>query len=61
MQKVYVLKHFETLTELANTLGISQAAVSRWHDIIPEKQALRLERLTDGELRYDPELYKQAA
>ncbi len=61
MKKISVVAHFESITQLAKSLGISQAAVSRWGEIIPEKQALRLERITDGALKYDPALYKKAA
>jgi DNA-binding transcriptional regulator YdaS (Cro superfamily) len=52
-----VLDFYKTQQLLATALGISQAAVSKWGDIMPEKQALKLDRITNGELKYDPELY----
>ncbi|USH01106.1 Cro/Cl family transcriptional regulator [Grimontia kaedaensis] len=59
MLKQDVINHFGRQRLIADTLRISQAAVSRWGDIIPEKQALRLEYLTQGALVYDPTLYKK--
>lgn len=51
------LDFYKTQQTLAAALGISQAAVSKWRDPIPEKQALKLERITDGALKYEPALY----
>ena len=61
MKKISAITYFKSTPQLAISLGISQAAVSRWGEIIPEKQALRLERITEGALKYDPALYKKAA
>lgn len=47
------VKHFGSQVKLAETLGITESAVSRWNDrggIIPIKQALRLVDMTRGEL-----------
>jgi DNA-binding transcriptional regulator YdaS (Cro superfamily) len=52
------VEHFGTQTNLAMALGISAPAVSMWGDFVPEKQALRLERLTAGELVYDEIEYR---
>ncbi len=60
MYKSNVISYFGNLTSVATFLGISQPAVSRWGSVIPEKQALRLERKTDGKLKYESRLYKQA-
>ena len=46
-----------TQTDLANFLKISQPAVSQWLDIIPEAQAMKLERASDGVLKYDDDVY----
>ena len=51
------LDFYKTQQILATALGISQAAVSKWDELMPEKQALKLDRLTKGELAYDPSLY----
>ncbi len=57
MFKERVVKHFGNQTILAKTLRVSCASVSQWGEIIPEKQAMRLERLTEGKLQYDESLY----
>ena len=49
------IKHFGTQTRIAAVLGLSDAAVSRWHDEpyygnVPIKTALRLVRASEGEL-----------
>ncbi|WP_434361032.1 Cro/CI family transcriptional regulator [Parasalinivibrio latis] len=57
MLKQDVIDHFGRQALVAETLNISQAAVSRWGDIIPEKQAFRLAYLTEGALVYDQVFY----
>ncbi|TBR42181.1 hypothetical protein CBF23_007810 [Marinomonas agarivorans] len=59
MKKTEVLRYFGTQVKLANALGISQASISNWGDIIPEKQALRLEKVTQGALKYDVSFYER--
>ena len=49
-----VIKFFGSKAAVARALGISQVAVTRWGSAIPEKRAVRLERLTVGFLKYDP-------
>lgn len=61
MKKTDVLEHFKSQNQAAEALGITHSSISQWGDIIPEKQALRLDRLTKGKLRYDPRLYKKTA
>lgn len=61
MYKKDAFYHFKTQKELAGALGISQAAVSKWPELIPEKQALKLARITCGKLVYDPTLYESRA
>lgn len=51
------LDFYKTQQLLGKALGISQAAVSKWGQLMPEKQALKLERITDGALKYEPSLY----
>ena len=53
-----VIKFFGSKAAVARALGISQVAVTRWGSVIPEKRAVRLERLTGGVLKYDPLLYE---
>lgn len=57
MRKTDALTHYGSTTKVAKALGISQAAVSKWGDIIPELQARRLAEITNGELKFDPALY----
>ncbi len=59
MYKNDAIKHFGTGVGLADALKISSASISQWGNVIPEKQALRLDRLTNGSLKYNPALYKQ--
>jgi len=57
MYKTQVVDFFKTQVGVAELLSLSQASVSKWGKIIPEKQALRLEKLTNGALKYNPALY----
>jgi regulatory protein cro len=58
MLKKDVIKHFGTLEKVAIALGISVSAVSQWGDVIPEKNAYRLQEMTDGELSVQHSLYR---
>lgn len=57
MLKVIVLNHFKNPKKIADALGISPAAVSQWGDVIPEKNAYKLQAITNGELKVDTKLY----
>lgn len=58
MYKADVIEYFGTQKLLTEALGLkSSGAVSQWGPVIPEKQALRLERITGGALKYDHSLY----
>lgn len=48
MKKKAIIKHFGTATKLAQALRITPAAVTRWPDKVPFKQAYKLEALTLG-------------
>ncbi|MCJ8337605.1 MAG: Cro/CI family transcriptional regulator [Pseudomonadales bacterium] len=61
MYKQDAIDHLGSVKLLHIALGITSGAVSQWGKIIPEKQAMRLERITGGALKYDPSLYSQAA
>lgn len=50
--------YFGNKKNLAKALGVSQPAVSRWGDRIPEKRAARLSLMTNGALVYNPEEYE---
>jgi hypothetical protein len=61
MHKSDAIQHFGNQILLAEALSISQAAVSKWPEVVPEKQALKLEKLTNGNLKYDPAVYIKVA
>ena len=59
MLKSDVLQFFGSNTATAQGLGISPSAVTQWKEIVPEKQAYRIEKLSDGELKVNPALYQK--
>lgn len=61
MYKRDVIAHFHKANEVCKALGLTSGSVSQWGKVIPEKQALRLDRITAGKLKYDPALYVKAA
>jgi len=58
MEKGKVIEFFGSIPQVANKLGITHQAVRAWPDLIPEKSAARLERITEGELIYDWKTYQ---
>ena len=46
---------------MALALGISDAAVSQWKAVIPEKDAYRLQLLTEGQLKCNGDAYRKVA
>ena len=60
MLKNNVIAHFGKLENVAKALSISVAAVSQWKDVTPEKNAYRLQEITNGKLKTDPELYQKS-
>jgi transcriptional repressor of cell division inhibition gene dicB len=62
MKKSDVLKFFKTSKKICEVLNMkSSGAVSQWGDLIPEKRAMQLDRITGGQLRYDECLYQQSS
>ena len=61
MYKADVVGHFEKVKHIAEVLGITPGSISQWGKVIPEKQAMRLERITKGKLKYIASLYEKAA
>jgi hypothetical protein len=61
MYKNDVIKYYGSGVEVAAALKISSASVSQWSDVIPEKQALHLERKTNGKLKYEASFYEQVS
>ncbi|MBA5203064.1 hypothetical protein H2Y57_05105 [Pectobacterium aroidearum] len=58
MYKADAIKYFGNLTKLAMAAGVKLPSASAWGEVIPERRAARLERLTNGALKYDPALYE---
>ena len=53
MDKKRVIEHFRTQAAAADALGLQQATVSRWGEVVPLHVALRAEEATAGELKPD--------
>lgn len=60
MLKGIVVDYYGGISKTAVALGVTHSAVCQWGKIIPEKQALYIERLTKGKLKYDASLYHKA-
>ncbi|HCT3403221.1 TPA: hypothetical protein OTT52_005591 [Klebsiella michiganensis] len=41
-------------------LGVTHSAVCQWGNVIPQKQAFVIERITKGKLKYDANLYQKS-
>ena len=50
MKKSTVLNHYESEAEVARLLKITRQAVHNWGEVVPIKQAWKLERLSKGKL-----------
>ncbi|MEO2277684.1 hypothetical protein KDV90_01445 [Serratia marcescens] len=60
MLKEKVVKHYGSQRAISAALGVSDSAVSQWGEVVPERIALKLSRITDGVLVYDPSFYKKS-
>lgn len=56
-----VIKYFGSQVAVAQALGVQQPAISNWRTRgrIPYLQQLRLEHLTDGQLKAEPDILKR--
>lgn len=52
MTKEEAIEHFGGVSALADALSINRQAVYQWTDV-PDKQQLRLEKITNGALKAD--------
>lgn len=59
MKTLDAIAHFGSAARVADALGISRAAVSRWGERIPPSSASLLEKLSGGALVFDPADYLQ--
>ena len=58
MKKQHVIDHFGSQAETARKLGVSEALVSRWPDVMPFKWALQVEQITDNRLSVNLQDYR---
>ncbi|EKO6113600.1 MULTISPECIES: Cro/CI family transcriptional regulator [Klebsiella] len=61
MFKQDAINYFGSKSKLAKAAGVAPASVSVWGDLVPEKNAMRLQLASEGVLQYDPEVYDQHA
>lgn len=52
---------FGSKSKLAKAAGVAASSVSVWGDLVPEKNAMRLQIASGGALRYDPQAYDKHA
>lgn len=57
MLKKDVIEHYQTQDKIAAALGISEAAVSKWGEVVPLLRAYQLQGITRGKLQMNEELY----
>jgi DNA-binding transcriptional regulator YdaS (Cro superfamily) len=58
MKTQAAIQHYGSQTALAAALGISQASVAVWGEIVPPLRQLQLERLTEGALKAAPDVFQ---
>ncbi|MDI3359741.1 Cro/CI family transcriptional regulator [Lelliottia sp. V89_10] len=56
-----VIKHFGKKSNVARALKIARSSVSGWGELVPERRAARIEKITGGALKYDSSLYESKA
>ena len=59
MIKSEVINKFGNQNKLANFLGLTQPAIAKWGDIIPENRARQLAMAMPGVFKFDESLYKK--
>ncbi|MDA5609347.1 Cro/CI family transcriptional regulator [Pasteurella multocida] len=59
MLKTDVINYFGKLENVAKALSISVSAISQWNEVIPEKNAYKLQDLTKGKLKVNRDLYQK--
>ncbi len=51
MKKADVINYFGTQEKTAKALNISQVSVSKWGEVIPQRRAYEIEKITKGKLK----------
>lgn len=59
MKKSDVVSYFGSAANVAKALKIARSSVSGWGELVPEKRAAKIDRMTAGVLKYDPANYEQ--
>ncbi|ODP73758.1 hypothetical protein A9X63_26260 [Klebsiella pneumoniae] len=60
MLKNQVVEYYGGISKTAIALGVTHSAVCQWGNVIPQKRAFVIERITNGKLKYDASLYQKA-
>ena len=60
MKSIDVIRYFGTKAKTAAFLGYTRSSLTEWPDVVPELTALRLEKLTAGDLVVDPSMYPKS-
>jgi len=61
MRRADVIAHFGgTRAKAAKALGITEAALSLWGEVVPEGRAYKIESMTNRKLKVDPTLYSKS-
>ena len=60
MLKTQVVEYYGGISKTAIALGVTHSAVCQWGNVIPQKQAFVIERITNGKLKYDANLYQKS-
>ncbi|EIS4806088.1 Cro/CI family transcriptional regulator [Escherichia coli] len=59
MYKNDAISFFGNKTKVAAAAGVKPASVSVWGELVPEKNAAKLQMVSGGVLVYDPEIYAE--
>ena len=51
------IEHYGTQAALARALNVTRSAINQWGEIVPQGAAYKLQALTEGVLKVDPENY----
>lgn len=60
MKTADVIAHFGGQGRLAKAIDVSQPAISKWGETVPELRAYQIQVLTNGKLKANFPLIKQA-
>jgi len=58
MKRQQVIEYFGSVIKAAKALGVTHQAIYAWKDPVPERIALKVDRLSGGKLQYVEDEYK---